>query len=53
VENQHRGEAYTHGFAIRGELARPEDVPIFRHLQAWVIPGDGVWIPSEPIEEAA
>ena len=47
VENERRQEAYEQGFAIRGEARRPEDVPIFRHLRSWVIPGDGVWIPAE------
>jgi hypothetical protein len=44
-----RAEAYDLGFAIRGEVRRPEDVPIFRHLRSWVIPGDGVWIAAEPL----
>ncbi|HEY2087668.1 MAG TPA: hypothetical protein VGH54_16830 [Mycobacterium sp.] len=49
-----RAEAYALGFAIRGEARAPEDVPIFRHLREWVIPGDGVWIPSsDPDEQAA
>lgn len=52
-EQQNRAEAYAHGFAIRGEMRRPEDVPIYRHLQTWVIPGDGVWIPSEAPEDLA
>lgn len=49
VESRERTEAYAQGFAICGELARPEDVPIYRHLTHWVIPGDGVWIESEPL----
>jgi 5-methylcytosine-specific restriction enzyme A len=55
VENtgEGRAEAYAYGFAIRGEARKPEDTPIFRHLQSWVIPGDGVWIPSEAPEELA
>lgn len=46
-----RREAYEFGFAIRGEVRKPEEVPILRHLMEWVIPGEGVWIPSPPIEE--
>lgn len=46
-----RREGYALGFAIRGEVQRPEEVPIFRHLCEWVIPGEGLWIPSSPIED--
>lgn len=46
-----RSEGYALGFAIRGEITKPEETPIYRHLRSWVIPGDGVWIPSEPINE--
>ncbi len=55
VENTGPGrtEAYEYGFAIRGEARQPEDVPIYRHLSSWVIPGDGVWIPSEAPEDLA
>lgn len=51
IENTGPGrvEGYALGFAIRGEITKPEETPIFRHLQTWVIPGDGVWIPAEPI----
>lgn len=48
-----RLEAYELGFAIRGEARAPEDVPIFRHLSTWVIPGDGVWLPSSDPNELA
>lgn len=55
VENTGEGrtEAYALGFAIRGEAQKPEGVPIFRHLATWVIPGDGVWIPSSAPEDLA
>jgi hypothetical protein len=49
----HRTEAYEQGFLIRGTVATPETTPVFRHLQTWVIPGDGVWIPSEAPEDLA
>lgn len=53
VENTGPGrrEGYALGFAIRGEVQRPEDVPIFRHCSEWVIPGEGLWVPSSPIED--
>jgi hypothetical protein len=48
----YRTEAYAQGFLVRG-IARPEETPVFRHLSHWVIPGDGVWIPSVPIDSEA
>jgi hypothetical protein len=53
AENQERAEADRLGFVILGEARRPEDVPIFRHMTHWVIPGDGEWIPAEAPQEAA
>lgn len=55
IENQLREqEGYAKGFAIRGELVDPADVPILRHGRAWVIPsvddaGRGVWVPAAPL----
>lgn len=48
AENDQRAEAYRYNFAIRGEARKPEETPIYRHLSHWVIPGDAVWIPSDP-----
>lgn len=53
VENHERVEADLFGFVILGEARRPEDVPIFRHMTHWVIPGDGEWIPAEAPQAAA
>lgn len=53
VENQERAEAYRYRFAIRGEVEIPEETPIFRHMNSWVIPGEGLWIPSvDPDQES-
>lgn len=52
AEHSHRTEAYELGFAIRGEARKPEDVPVFRHLRQWVIPGDGVWIDADESQAA-
>lgn len=49
AENDERDLAYDLGFAIRGEARRPEDVPILRHGLRLVIPGDGLWLPAEPL----
>jgi hypothetical protein len=49
AENIDRALAYRWGFAIRGEVALPEETPIWRHERQWVIPGDGVWETAEPL----
>lgn len=58
IECEERQRAgYDHGFAIRGEVQAPEEVPIFRHLTHWVIPserdGVGLWLPADPIVPAS
>lgn len=43
--------AVSVGFLIPDGAAvpPPEATPIWRHQREWVIPGDGVWLPSEPL----
>jgi hypothetical protein len=49
AENQERALAYRLGFAIRGEARAPEEVPIFRHEQEWVLPTEAGWVSADPL----
>jgi 5-methylcytosine-specific restriction enzyme A len=49
AENKERAQCEREGFVIRGEVQRPEDVPILRHGIDWVIPTADGWLPAEAL----
>lgn len=50
-----RAFAESVGFLIPDGKAvpPPELIPILRHGLVWVVPGDGVWLPAEPLPAIA